>query len=113
MCPEWTVTYVPERANFVLFVRAVGAVNGWEIDGASRLRGALAGIVGSAFFVAVYIASRAASLRPLRMAISGSAGLVCGCLCAGLLGRGAAAVAVWGLVGALLGVSSDVWLSGV
>ena len=96
----------------VLLVLAVGGVNGWDIDAASRLRGVLAGILGGAFFVTVYIASRVASLRPVRTVVNGSAGLICGCLCAGLLGRGTVAVIVFGLVGVLLGVSSDVWLSG-
>lgn len=97
---------------FALLVCAVGVLNGWDIDGVSRLRGVLAGILGSAFFVTVYIASRATSLRPIRMSVNGSAGLICGCLCAGLLGRGTAEVIVCGLVGVLLGVSSDLWLSG-
>lgn len=96
---------------FALLVCAVGGVNGWEIDGVSRVRGVLAGTLGSAFFVTVYIASRVTSLRPVRMVINGSAGLICGCLCAGLLGKGTVVVIVCGLVGVLLGVSSDVWLS--
>jgi hypothetical protein len=96
---------------FTLLVCAVGGVNGWDIDGVSRLRGVLVGILGSVFFVTVYIASRATSWRPIRMVVNGSAGLICGCLCAGLLGRGTVAVIVCGLVGVLLGVSSDVWLS--
>src|SRR5689334_11682199 len=96
---------------FALLVCAVGGVNGWDIDGVSRLRGVLAGILGSAFLVTVYIASRAASLRPIRMVVNGTAGLICGCLCAGLLGKGSAAVTVCGFVGVVLGVSSNVWLS--
>ena len=96
---------------FALLVCTVGGVNGWGIDGVSGLRGALAGILGGAFFVTIYIASRATSLRPIRMIVSGSVGLICGCLCAGLLARGAVAVIVCGLVGVLLGVSSDLWLS--
>jgi hypothetical protein len=96
---------------FVLLVCVVGGVNGWDIDGVSRFRGVLAGILASAFFVTVYMASRATSLRPVRMFVNGSAGLICGCLCAGLLGRGTVEVIVYGLVGVLLGVGSDVWLS--
>ena len=96
---------------FVLLVCAVGGVNGWDIDGVSRLRGVLAGILGGAFLVTVYIASRAESLRPVRMVVNGSAGLICGCLCAGLLGRGTVEVILCGLAGVLLGVGSDLWLS--
>jgi F0F1-type ATP synthase assembly protein I len=98
---------------FVLLVCVVGVVNGWDIDGGvSRLRGVLAGILGSAFFVTAYISSRATSFRQVRMFVNGSAGLICGCLCAGLLGRGTVEVIVFGLVGVLLSVGSDVWLSG-
>jgi hypothetical protein len=95
----------------VLLACAAGGVNGWDIDGVSRLRGVLAGLLGGAFFVTVYAASRATSLRPFRMVVNGAAGLICGCLCAGLLGREAVEVIVYGLVGVLIGVGSDVWLS--
>jgi hypothetical protein len=96
---------------FVLLVCAAVGVNLWGINGVSRLQGVLVAIVGSAFFVTVYIASRATSLRPFRMVVNGSAGLTCGCLCAGMLGRGTVEVIVFGLVGAFLGVTSDIWLS--
>jgi uncharacterized membrane protein YeaQ/YmgE (transglycosylase-associated protein family) len=82
-----------------------------DVVSVSRLRGILAGILGSVFLLTVYVASRAPSLRPIRVVVSGSAGLICGCLCAGSLGRGAFVVLACGLVGALLGVSSDFWLS--
>ena len=69
------------------------------IDGVSRLRGVLAGILGKRILAnGVHISSRATSLRPIRMFINGSAGLICGCLCAGLVGRGTIAVIVCGLV---------------
>jgi hypothetical protein len=96
---------------FVLLVCAAGGVNLWDINGVSSLRGVLVAIVGGVFFVTVYIASRATSLRPFRMVVNGSAGLTCGFLCAGMLGRGTVEVIVCGLVGILLGVTSDVWLS--
>jgi hypothetical protein len=92
-------------------VLAVGGVNGWDFDGANGFRGVLAGIVAGAFFVTVYIASRATVLRPTRMIVNGSAGLICGCLVAGLVGRGPVGVIGCGFVGVLLGVGADVWLS--
>lgn len=98
---------------FILLVCVIGGVNGWDIDGVSRLRGVLAGIVGGAFLVTIYIASRVTSLGAIRAIVNASVGLICGLLCAGLLARGAAALIVYGLVGVLLGVSSDFWLSRV
>jgi hypothetical protein len=95
----------------VLLLCATVGVNLWGINGVSGLQCVLVAIVGSVFFVTVYIASRATSLRPFRMVINASAGLTCGCLCAGMLGRETGEVIVFGLVGVLLGVTSDVWLS--
>jgi hypothetical protein len=95
----------------VLLACAAGCVNVWDIGGVSRLRSVLVVLLGGAFFVTVYAASRATSLRPFRMVVNGAAGLICGCLCAVLLGREAVEVGVYGLVGVLIGVGSDVWLS--
>jgi hypothetical protein len=96
--------------GFAVVVCSAGALYGSEVVGVSRLRGVLAGILGGLFYATVYIASRAPSLRPFRKFISGSTGLICGYVCAGLLGRGTAAEIVCGLIGLTLGVGAAAWL---
>jgi hypothetical protein len=97
----------------VVIACSVGALYGAEVVGVSRLRGVLAGILAGAFYATAYIASRASSLRPFRKVIIGSTGLMCGCLCAGLLGWGTSGVILSGLGGLALGVSVDIWLPGI
>ena len=92
------------------FVCTVGALNGSYIGGVSRLRGALVGLVGGVFLIAAYISTRSTFSYRNRLVINGCAGLICGCLCAELLGKSVTAVIGWGVLGMFLGFGSGAWL---